>query len=109
MTAKKKAETEPKIGSRVEVLSADGAESLGYGTYMGRVPLDEAFDKPIPPSLPIPERMQMSEAERAETIARVEQSAKNGALTPAIILESGITVYGYQCWWREVQEEGVVH
>lgn len=104
MSTTAKAGTEPKIGSRVHVLDAAGTKELGYGTYMGSVPLKDVPDEPAA-CVAIDEPMPLSEAEQAEVGAMVEELMEDGTTTPKIVLDSGETVYGFQCWWTEVGED----
>ena len=99
MSATEEARTEPKIGSRVKVTSADGSRELGYGTYMGEVLMKDVLEDLTPSSIPVPEPVEVTDEERAEAGTMVEQLTENGATTPKIVLDSGETVYGFQCWW----------
>ena len=106
MTGADEARTEPEIGSRVHVLSADSSKELGYGTYMGQVPTKDIPDEPLPSFLaPSPEPVTLTDDERAFVGAMVESLTEEGATTPKIVLDSGETVYGFQCWWSVVDEE----
>ncbi len=100
MTAVEEGVAEPKIGSRVHVLNANGTKELGYGTYMGRVPMKDVPDEPAA-CVAIEEPVQLTEAEQAEVGAMVEQLTEDEATTPKIVLDSGETIYGFQCWWTE--------
>lgn len=69
-----------KVGSRVgAILKADedGVHLLGYGTYQGPQPIPEG----VPGGMCIP-----------------------GIPNPKILLDSGKTVWGCQCWWSSEEE-----
>ena len=101
---------EPKIGTRVQVLSANGKQDLGFGTYMGRVLISEVPDDSSPSAeLVVDEPVEVTDEEKAEVAAMVERLTVDGATTPKITLESGDVIYGFQCWWREAEEQQVSH
>lgn len=104
MSATEAVGTEPKIGSRVHVMSADGSKDLGLGTYMGAVPMKDVLEDQTPSAVPVPEPVEMTDEERAEVGAMVEQLTEDGATTPKIVLDSGETIYGFQCWWSEIDD-----
>ncbi|MBI2612720.1 hypothetical protein HYW59_02820 [Candidatus Kaiserbacteria bacterium] len=104
MNATEEAGTEPKIGSRVHVLNADRSKELGYGTYMGEVPFKDVPDEPAA-CVAVDESIQLTEAEQAEVSAMVEQLMEGGATTPKIVLDSGEIIFGFQCWWREIDDD----
>jgi hypothetical protein len=96
---------ELKIGSRVHVMSADGKKDLGLGRYMGIAPMKDVLDDPTPLSVPVSEPIEMSEEDRAQLGAVIEELTRDGATTPKIALDNGDTVYGFQCWWTVVNED----
>jgi hypothetical protein len=103
--------SEPKVGTRVHVMSANGKKDLGYDTYMGRVPMseipDETPDVVAFDHTPIPLRAD----EEAALNALVEGLYGIDATMPKILLDSGETIYGFQCWWIEVptDEQATAH
>lgn len=94
--------TEPKIGSRVHVFSADKTKDLGLGTYMGEVPLSEVPDTKVD-SEPPPEEGSDAAFLEALTEAALEHMNEDTGI-PKLVLDSGETVYGFECWWKFVGE-----
>jgi len=93
-----------KIGQRVRVVSADQSRDLGLGTYMGEAPMSEIPDEPAPECDAI-DHIPMS-AEQQEVVGQlVEELEAGDETTPRIKLDSGETVYGFQCWWSTVDDE----
>ncbi|MFA7309580.1 MAG: hypothetical protein WC050_01610 [Candidatus Paceibacterota bacterium] len=106
MTGAHKARAEPAIGSRVQVMSADGIKELGFGTYMGRVSFGEVIRNPDPSAtmpLPPPEERTGIVGAFIEEMAKVMTA--DDQMTPRIVLDSGETVYGFQCWWSVVEQQ----
>ena len=96
---------ELKIGSRVHVTTANGSKELGYGTYMGEVPMKDVPDEPEVCVAVEEESVQLTEEQKAEVDAMVDQLSEDDATTPKIVLDSGETVYGFQCWWTEADDD----
>ena len=63
-------------GARVRVMSVD-KDDLGLGTYQGDVTVEIVWKDGESFSLP----------------------------TPEILLDSGRTIHGYECWWTETEVE----
>jgi hypothetical protein len=47
---------------------------------------------------------ELTPDEREVVDRMVDQLMKDDATTPKIVLESGRIVYGFACWWQEVEE-----
>ena len=103
MNASVGARAEPKIGSRVHVFSADQTRDLGFGRYMGTVPVSEIpntdVDSGSPPEEGSDEAFLAALAEAAK-----EHMDENTAV-PKLVLDSGKTMYGLECFWK-VGDEG---
>jgi hypothetical protein len=85
---------EPKAGSRVQVQDTDGNE-LGYGTYMGEVLMKDIVD-----DSPSADAVSVEVEGERDPVLEIE----NGQTTPKIVLDSGSTIYGFECWWQPVEE-----
>lgn len=96
----------PKPGTRVRVMNADQSKDLGLGTYLGVVPMKDIPDEPPPACVALPP-LELTPDERAVVDEMVEQLEEDMEdVTPKIKLDSGEIVYGFQCWWHEVDENG---
>jgi len=73
-----------KEGSRVHVWSEDGSKDFGLGMYMGQVPAEKAI-----------ERSKLTDTVLVKRLLA-------GKTVPELKLDSGETVYGFQCQWEVV-------
>jgi hypothetical protein len=94
------ADEAPKAGSRVQVQNVDGSD-LGFGTYMGEIPLKHIVD-----DSPSADAVSVEvEGERDPAMeSALREMIDDGETTPKIILDSGKTLYGFECWWQPVEE-----
>lgn len=81
------------IGARVIVLrevKLGKAYSFGYGIYEGRFPVGDEAEKT--PAL-----------EGKVSLGEIMAERSGGTLlNPRVRLDSGKCVWGYQCWWMEI-------
>jgi len=102
-------EQEPKPGTRVIAISHAEGDTLyifGYGVYEGYF---------IPPIVNFEEELKLWKAElkRAHEIfpslpnppdSEIRQFVEKTVSNPRIKLDNGKTVWGYECWWSNVED-----
>ena len=71
-------------GSRVHVWSEDGSKDFGLGMYMGQVPAEKAI-----------ERSKLTDTVLVKRLLA-------GKTVPELKLDSGETIYGFQCEWEVI-------
>lgn len=74
-------------GTRVRVTSADGKTDLGFGTYEGRRPPPEDA------------KAAWDEYLREPGVLKEGEEAPSLDTAPFITLDSGGTIWGFECWW----------
>jgi hypothetical protein len=82
-------DTMPPVGTRVRVHDLN-LEPLGDGTFKGEVSFESTLS---PETLADP---------RSELIKLMIES---GVTTVRIELDNGETIYGFQCWWRSLEDQ----
>ena len=90
--------SDPKVGSRVIVFDLNHT-SLGLGTYVRDVPLKDILEDDTEEDNNEPDEVN---PELSDAIDRMVES---GSTTPEILLDSGTTIYGFQCWWDVAEED----
>src|SRR3989344_4533055 len=100
MNAIGEGQTEPKIGSRVHVFSADKKRDLGFGRYMGTVSLSEIPELHADSDAPFEKVLSAEEAtdDAVEAVisAMAEQMEEEDTEFPKLVLDSGETMYGFE-------------
>ena len=89
---------------RVTVVSGDGKKDLGYGNFVGcvpvffwRGPLGTLLSNKKCEERPTPQIIEAMEAKGAELVELQSN--------PKIVLDSGDVVYGCQVYWSRVKDD----
>lgn len=90
---------ETPIGTRVRVMDVDGND-LGYGTYKG----DEAIDFDDMDEIELELQEYLDEADYGIDKVSISDDLNSSITSSKILLDSGQTVFGFECNWTEVDE-----
>lgn len=109
------------LGTRVQVYNVELSRDLGYGTYMGpaHIQMGSVGRPKTNPLLEPDETSEDGEAAATILLKRIFPKATDAAIarmvrrlmakgyadTPKILLDSGETVFGFECWWQRIDED----